>query len=68
MYRRGDIYYLQNNSTGEQRSLRTNDKAEAKRILDAENQARQGAVRFVFGSDNIASLPAKIQKWRQKED
>lgn len=34
-------YYIQNNATREQRCLHTSDKDEAKRLLDAANQARQ---------------------------
>jgi integrase len=36
---RGGYYYIQNNQTGEQRSLGTTDKGEAKRLFSAENQA-----------------------------
>jgi hypothetical protein len=39
MYRRGGIYYCQNNETGKQESLHTGDKAEARRLLNAKNEA-----------------------------
>jgi integrase len=35
--RRGGVYYAENNSTGEQKILRTRDRHEAKRLLDAYN-------------------------------
>ena len=38
---RNGVYLIQNNSTGEQRSLRTKDKDEANRLLEAENNARK---------------------------
>ena len=41
MYRRGKMYYAEDNETGEQHSLRTNDKMTAKRLLAEENKARQ---------------------------
>lgn len=41
--RRTGVYYLQNNHTKEQRSLRTADKATAERLLNAENEAREPA-------------------------
>lgn len=45
MYRRkrSGVYYIENNSTGEQDSLKTKDSAEAKRLLDAKNLAQQSA-------------------------
>jgi integrase len=43
MYKREKtgVYYIENNRTHQQRSLRTMDEDEAQRLLDAENQARQ---------------------------
>jgi hypothetical protein len=43
MFKRRGVYYIQNNQTGEQKSLRTADKNEAKRLFEARNQARQPA-------------------------
>lgn len=40
---RGGLYYIVNTQTNERRSLGTTDKAQAKRLLDAENQARDSA-------------------------
>ena len=41
--KRTGVYYLQNNSTREQRSLRTTDEATALKLLRAENQPREQA-------------------------
>jgi hypothetical protein len=41
MYKRNGTYYVQNNQTGAQQSLRTTDKNEAKRRLQAHNESRQ---------------------------
>jgi len=39
--RRGGVYYAQNNSTGEQKSLKTKDEQEAARLLDVHNSTKQ---------------------------
>jgi len=41
MYRRNGVFYAQNNETGEQKTLRTSDKSEAKTLLSALNQTKQ---------------------------
>jgi hypothetical protein len=41
--RRTGVYYIENNSTDEQQSLRTTNRAEAKKLLDAKNQTHQSA-------------------------
>lgn len=50
------VYYIQNNSTGEQRSLKTKDRAKAEALLKKENDARTEvqaylnfSTRFPFG-------------------
>jgi hypothetical protein len=43
MFKRNGTYYVQNNQTGKQKSLRTTDKAEANSLLEAQNRARQPA-------------------------
>jgi hypothetical protein len=43
MFKRNGVYYVQDNATNAQTSLRTTDKAEAKRLLEARNQTRQPA-------------------------
>jgi hypothetical protein len=39
--RKNGVFYLQNNDTGEQRSLKTTDTGAAKKLLSAENEAHQ---------------------------
>lgn len=58
LYKRGRTgsYYLQNNHTKEQRSLRTSDKATAERLLNAENEAREpGALNLELGRVYISN-------------
>lgn len=38
-FKRGDVYYVQNTESGQQQSLRTRDKAEATKLLNAKNDA-----------------------------
>lgn len=39
MYRRGRIYYVEDNETGQQESLKTSDKAVATRLWNAKNES-----------------------------
>jgi hypothetical protein len=39
MFRRGSVFYCEDRSTGRQKSLHTRDEAEAKRIIQARNDA-----------------------------
>jgi len=39
MFRRGSVYWIQDNFTGKQDSLRTKDHREAQRLLHAKNEA-----------------------------
>ena len=41
MFKRGDVFYAQNNETGQQASLHTKDKREAQRLINARNDAAQ---------------------------
>ena len=41
MFRRGNVFWCQNNLTGKQETLRTNDRATAERLLNAKNEAQQ---------------------------
>lgn len=41
MFKRGGVFYVQNNGTGKQESLHTTDKREAARLLNARNDAAQ---------------------------
>ena len=39
MFRRGNVFYCEDRSTGQQKSLQTRDEAEAQRIIQAKNDA-----------------------------
>ena len=39
LFRRGEVFYMQDSKTGRQTSLRTKDETEARRLLDARNEA-----------------------------
>lgn len=39
MFKRGSVFYLEDRSTGQQKSLQTRDEAEAQRITQAKNDA-----------------------------
>jgi hypothetical protein len=39
MFRRSEVYYCEDRTTGQQKSLRTRDEAEAQRIIQAKNDA-----------------------------
>ncbi len=41
MFRRGEVFYLQDTATGKQTSLRTKDETEAKSLLNARNEAQR---------------------------
>lgn len=41
MFKRGGVFYAQNNETGQQQSLRTKDKREATKLVNARNGAAQ---------------------------
>jgi hypothetical protein len=41
MFRRGEMFYMQDSATGKQTSLRTKDEAEASSLLNARNAAQQ---------------------------
>ena len=44
MFRRGGIYYSQDSATGQQKSLRTRDEAEASQLINARNEAQRQPV------------------------
>jgi len=44
MYRRGEVYYIHNNDTGAQESLRTKDRTEAERLFNAKNEAHRAPI------------------------
>src|SRR5471032_3377118 len=41
IFRRGKVWYLQNDTTGKQTSLHTRDKKQAQRVLNAQCEAHQ---------------------------
>jgi integrase len=41
LYRRGSVYYIHDNETGKQESLRTEDRIEAERLWHAKNEAQR---------------------------
>ena len=44
MFRRGDVFYMQDSATGKQTSLKTKDETEAKSLLNARNEAQRQPV------------------------
>lgn len=44
LFRRGDVYYSQDSTTGKQTSLRTKDETEARSLLNARNEAQRQPV------------------------
>src|ERR1035437_1312139 len=68
MYKRGNVYYIQNNQTREQRSLNTTDKETAQRLLDTENQARQApALNLQLGKVYMTNADPKMatRSWQE---
>lgn len=72
LYKRSNgNYYLHNNSSGVQRSLGTKDNAEAKRLLEAENQACQSpALNLELGKVYLRNADPKMVKriWQDAMD
>ena len=44
LFRRGDVFYVQDSATGKQTSLRTKDETEARSLLNARNEAQRQPV------------------------
>src|SRR5580692_6346143 len=44
MFRRGEVYYIQDTATGKQTSLRTKDETAARSLLNAKNEAQRQPV------------------------
>jgi integrase len=44
MFRRGEVFYIQDSATGKQTSLKTKDETEAKSLLNARNEAQRQPV------------------------
>jgi hypothetical protein len=44
LFRRGEVFYIQDSANGKQTSLRTKDGAEAKSLFNARNEAQRQPV------------------------
>ena len=69
--KRTGVFYIENNSTREQRSLGTTDKEQAKRLFDAENQAQQApALNLQLGKVYITNADPKMatRTWQEAID
>jgi len=44
LFRRGEVFYIQDTATGKQTSLRTKDETEARSLLNAKNEAQRQPV------------------------
>jgi integrase len=67
LFRRADIYYVHNNLTGKQESLRTKDRVEAHRLFHAKNEAyRQPQVNLQIARAYLAAGDPELLKrtWR----
>ena len=64
LFRRGGIYYSQDSATGQQKSLRTRDEAEALKLINARNEAqRQPALNLHLARAYLtASDPAFVER------
>lgn len=64
-------YYIHNNKTGEQRSLNTTDKQQAKRLVDAANQGQETpALNLQLGKVYITHADPKMgtRRWQEAMD
>ncbi len=71
MYLRNGTYYVQDNQTGQQKSLGTTDKNQAKRLLHAYNETRQSPAQnlemakvYLWGADP----KLKTRTWQEVMD
>ncbi len=64
MFKHGSIFYTQHNETGKQESLRTRDKREATRLLNAKNDAAQApALNRELGRVFLSAIdPAAVKR------
>ena len=64
MFRRGDVFYIQDTATGKQTSLRTKDETEARSLLNARNEAmRQPVLNLHLARAYLtASDPAFVER------
>ena len=69
--RRTGVYYLQNNRTGEQQSLRTSDKSQAEQILRAKNSVHEApSLNLDVGLAYISHADPKLvtRTWKEAMD
>jgi hypothetical protein len=57
LFRRGKIYYSQDSATGQQKSLRTRDEAEALQLINARNEAHRQPVLNLHLARAYAAVP-----------
>jgi len=63
MFRRGNLYWCQNNQAGKQESLHTSDKEDAQTILNAKNEAhRQPNLNFQIARAYLVASDSEIGK------
>jgi len=61
MFRRGAVLYYEDRTTGQQKSLRTRDESEARRILQAKNDAvNQPLMNLVMAKTYLAAQDPKL--------
>jgi hypothetical protein len=61
LFRRGAVFYCQDRSTGQQKSLQTRDKAEARRIIQAKNDTiTQPLMNLVMARTYLAAQDPKM--------
>jgi hypothetical protein len=62
LFRRSGIYYSQDAATGQQKSLRTRDEAEALQLINARNEADCQPVLHLARAYLNASDPAFVER------
>jgi len=61
MFRRGAVFYCEDRTTGQQKSLLTRDEAEAQRIIRAKNDAvQQPLMNMVLAKTYLAAQDPKL--------
>ena len=61
LYRRGSVFYCQDRTTGQQKSLQTSDKTEARRIIQAKNDTiSQPMMNLVMARTYLAAQDPKL--------
>lgn len=68
LYRRGKTFYVENNETGQQESLRTTDKVAARRLFHAKNEAsRMGTLNLQIARTYMVAVDPELptRTWGQ---